>query len=283
MQTFRITATIPTTQYGNIQPEIVVEAETYTKAKAVAMRRLQALWDMYGERPLKKNSPVRASIKRSFEEVITFTGEKIRWYPEEHEYTDLEGSHLVSGSEYAKSFDKPFDTERLSAAVGKKYDIPAETVAEMWRANSRISTTFGSALHYAMEQWFKYKNAACGGKEYNLAKPTFLREAVNTFPLKDANIVPEVIVSNIANKMAGTIDGIEMIDSEKKIINVIDYKSDTDVEKNLPKHFRQLSYYAKILQFAGWSVGKLVVWNYTDGKWTPYESEILPVEVGSSY
>lgn len=279
MQTFKITATIPTTQYGNIQPEIIVEAETYAKAKSIAMRRLQAIWDSYGERPLVKQVRVqRASVKSSFEEITTFTGEKIRWYADRHEYTDLDGNHLISGSEYAKSFDKPFDTAMLSGKVGAKYKVEPSTIADVWKCNSKISTTFGNALHLAMEQWFKYKHAACGDKEYNLAKPTFLREAVLTFPLKDANVLPEIVVSWVAKKMAGTIDGIEIVDEAKKIINILDYKSDTDVEKNLPKHFRQLSYYAKILQLAGWSVGKLVVWNYTDGKWTAHESDVLEVE-----
>lgn len=271
MEIFKITATIPTTQYGNIQPEIHVEAETYEQAKEIAMQRLQVIWDSYGERPLTKKA-IQISETR---EVTTFTGEKILYSDAAHEYTDSEGNHLISGSEYAKSFEKPFDTAMLSGKVATKYKVDAVRVAEVWKANSRVSTTFGNALHLAMEQWFKYKDTACGDKEYNLAKPTFLREAVNSFPLKDANIIPEAVVSWVAKKMAGTIDGIEI--TGEKSCNIHDYKSDTDVEKNLPKHFRQLSYYAKILQLAGWSIGGLFVWNYTDGTWTKHESEVLEV------
>lgn len=211
-----------------------------------------------------------------FIELTTFTGEKIKYNSATHEYQDLEGNHLVSGTEYKKSFDKPFDTALLSGKVGDKYGIPAEVIAEMWQANSKISTTFGTSLHLAMEQWFKHRDHACGDKEYNLPKHPFLRQAVKTFPLKDSNVIPEVVLSNIKEKMSGTADGLDVTSMENKICDVIDYKSDADIKKNLPGHFKQLSYYAKILRLAGWSVGKIVVWNYTD-KWERYESEILEV------
>lgn len=275
MQTFELTAVIPTVQYGNIQPKITVEAETFEVARDIALGRVEEIWGKYAERPLKKNSIVASEAV----EVTTFTGEKILWNADTHEYTTLDGKHLVSGSEYAKSFEKPFDTAMLSGKVGAKFDVSPELVAEAWKGNSLISTTFGTALHLAMEQYFKYKNVACGDKEYNLAKPAYLRNAVSTFPLKDADIIPEVMVSNIDKLMAGQIDGIEITEKTGvKSCNILDYKSDTDVKKNLPKHFRQLSYYAKILQLAGWSVGKLIVWNYTD-KWEAHESEVLEVEV----
>lgn len=273
MESFTITAVIPTVQYGNLQPSITVEAETYEQAKQIGLERIEELWDIYAERPMKKHD--KMMVLADITEVTTFTGEKILYNDLAHEYTDLQGNHLVSGSEYAKADEKPFDTALLSGKVATKHKVDATRVAETWRANSKISTTFGTALHLAMEQWFKYKDTACGDKEYNLAKPAYLRAAVQSFPLKDANVIPEAVVSWVANKMAGTIDGIEI--TGDKSCNIHDYKSDTDVEKNLPKHFRQLSYYAKILQLAGWSVGKVVVWNYTDG-WKAHESEVLEVK-----
>lgn len=268
MQKFKLTATIPVVQYGNVIPEIEVEAETLEQAQASAFEQLQKIWDAYGEKPLKKKS------NDGYVEITTFTGEKVLWNESKHEYTDLQGNHLVSGSEYAHKDEKPFDTAMLSGKVGAKYNVDPATVAAMWAANSKISTTFGTSLHLAMEQWFKYRDTACDDKEYNLAKPMFLREAVQSFPLKDANILPEVILSNTKELMAGTTDGLHI--TGEKTCDVLDYKSDSDIGKNLPKHFRQLSYYAKILRLAGWSVGKVVVWNYTD-TWEPYESEVLEI------
>lgn len=271
MKTFTLAATIPTTQYGNIQPSYTVEAETLEEAKALAFALIEADWDKYGDKPLKKKQTGNVV------EVITFTGEKVLWNEAAHEYTDMQGNHLVSGSEYAQADEKPFDTALLSGKVASKYNVDPQDVADVWAGNSKISTTFGTALHLAMEQYFKYKHVACDDKEYNLAKPMFLRQAVESFPLKDEQILPEVVLSNIENKMAGTTDGLHIIgDISDKTCEVLDYKSDSDIGKNLKKHFRQLSYYAKILQLAGWSVRKVVVWNYTD-KWEAHESDVLEV------
>lgn len=270
METFRLSATIPTGQYANIIPEIEVEAETFEEARDIALLRIQDISDHYSQVPLKRKE---TSIE-AFELVTTFTGEQVKWYADRHEYTDLEGNHLISGSEYAHSFEKPFDTIMLSGKVATKHKVDAARVAEAWKANSKTSTTFGSSLHLAMEQWFRFRDVACGDKEYNLAKPAFLRAAVKAFPLKDETILPEVVLSNIANKMAGTTDGLLILG--EKTCEIEDYKSDSDIVKNLPKHFRQLSYYAKILQLAGWSVGKVTVWNWTD-KWDRYDSEVLEV------
>lgn len=266
--TFKVTPVIPVMQYGNIQPEIVGTGYTIEEAREDAFKQMEEIWARYGEKPLK--------VKQTggVVEVTTFTGEKVLWNASAHEYTDMQGNHLVSGSEYAKSFEKDFDTALLSGKIATKFNVDPQEVVDVWAGNSKISTTFGNALHLAMEQYFKYKHVACDDKEYNLAKPMFLREAVKAFPLKDENIIPEVVLSNVENKMAGTTDGLHI--TGEKSCDILDYKSDSDVAKNLPKHFRQLSYYAKILQLAGWSVGKVVVWNYTD-KWEAHESEVLEV------
>lgn len=272
MITVKIGATIPTVQYGNIMPEIEATGETYEIAMAVAMEKIQALWDKYGERPL-------VNKKGDFQILDTFTGEKIQYDPVAHVYLTMAGDKMLSGSEYKKLFDKPFDTALLSGKVGKKYNVDPAVIAAMWKANSKISTTFGNSLHYAMEQWFKYRDASCGEeKQYNLAKPLFLRDAVQSFPLKDAHVIPEVLLSNTEHKMAGQTDGLVVTDLAAKQGYLIDYKSDADIADNLSGHFKQLSFYAKILSLNGWSVGKVVVWNYTD-VWTPYESEVLEVEL----
>lgn len=271
MEKFTITATIPTVQYGNIQPTIEVEADTYEEAKTIGLARMEDIWGKYAQIPLPKKTD------EGFLILDTFTGEKIKYNAETHQYTDLEGTKLVSGSEYKKSFDKPFPRDFLAGKVATKYGVPTETVISMWEANSKISTTFGNSIHYSMEQWFKFRASGCDDKQYNLPKHPFLRAMVEAFPHKDNNVIPEVLVSCVKERMSGQIDGILVIDAEKKICRVIDYKSDADIQKNLDGHFIQLSFYAKILTLAGWSVEMLEVWNYTDG-WKSYES--APLEVG---
>lgn len=278
---FTLKATIPVVQYGNIMPEIEVEAEDFKTASKMAFKHLQKIWNTYGEKPLnKKAKPVKVG-KGSFETLTTFTGEKLKYNAATHEYTDMAGNHLVSGSEYKKSFDKEFPLDLMAAKVGNKYGVPAEVVAAMWKSNSYVSTSFGTSIHAAMEHWFRYKDSACGEKEYNLPKHPFLRGAITTFPLKDAQVLPELLVSHVASFMAGRIDGITIIGDKTAI--VIDYKSDADIQKNLEGHFKQLSYYAEILRKAGWSIPKVQVWNYTD-KWEMYESDVIEITniIGSS-
>lgn len=269
MQKFKLTATIPVVQYGNIMPEYEFEAEDFETARDLAFEALARDWDEYGEKPLKRKE------SGTFKKLDTFTGETILYNDETHQYTDLEGSKLMSGSEYKKLFDKPFDTALLSRKVGEKYGVAPETVAEMWKANSKISTTFGSSLHYALEQYFKHRDHGCGEKEYHMAKPTLLATAVKTFPLKDSNIIPEVLLSCVAKRMAGRADGL-LITGEKQGA-LLDYKSDSDIKKNLAGHFKQLSFYAEILRMAGWSISGVEVWNYTD-TWEVYKSEVLELQ-----
>ena len=155
----------------------------------------------------------------------------------------------------------------------KKYGVPASTIDEMWTANSKISTTFGTALHLAMEQWFRHRGNGTE-KDYHLPKQIFLRNVVDTFPLKDMEVLPELMVSCIKKKMVGQIDGL-VVTGEKQGY-LIDYKTDAKIAENILGHFIQLSFYARILQEHGWVIEKVEVWNWTD-RWTGYEHEVLDV------
>jgi len=49
--TFSVKATIPTQQYGNIMPEIVVKAKTIEEAKAIVLPMIESLYVQYCEKP----------------------------------------------------------------------------------------------------------------------------------------------------------------------------------------------------------------------------------------
>jgi ATP-dependent exoDNAse (exonuclease V) beta subunit len=85
------------------------------------------------------------------------------------------------------------------------------------------------------------------------------------------------MVSDVKTHRVGQIDLIVWTDRAKKQCYLVDYKSDAEIEKNLQKHFNQMSFYADILKVFGYDVSQVVVWNYTD-KWTKYESKVLPIE-----
>ena len=208
-----------------------------------------------------------------YKEFISFTNEKILFNELRHVYKDVYGNELVSGSTYAKSLEKPFDMSAISAAVSRKTDISQQTIIDMWGASGEVARTFGTALHLAMENHYKYRKYGTE-KQYHLPKHPFLLQAVQTFPHLEKEVLPELLVSHVANKMVGQIDGL-LITGERSGV-ILDYKSDGDISKNLNKHFNQLSYYAAILTAFGWKIEGLEVWNYTT-KWDCYKSHVLPI------
>lgn len=204
--------------------------------------------------------------------VETFTGDHLLYNPETHKYTTLKGEPLLSGSKYAEEFAKPFDRERLLALTAKKLNQPIEVVEAAWEIRGAMSRELGTAFHRALEGWFKYR-----GIGYGVSHNPFLAQVVESFPLKDAEAYAEIMVSDLRLGLVGQID-LLVVTGEKRGF-IVDYKSDAKVEKNLVKHFNQLSFYAHILIAAGWTIEKVVVYNYI-GTWTPYESPVLPLQLG---
>lgn len=253
----KIIAHVPTQSYGFMSFE----------GTEKDLPKIEKYYNDYAEVPLKFKKGV-------FVETDTFTGEKVLYNQETHEYTDLDGNKLISGSQFKKQFDTVFDKEKILPLMEKKYNVKASVIGEIWEANSKISTTFGTAVHLAMEQYFKHRKNGCDEKEYHLPKQIFLRNVVDTFPLKDMEILPELMVSCLKKKMVGQIDGLVVTGDKQGYI--VDYKTDAKIEDNLLGHFIQLSFYARILQEHGWVIEKVEVWNYTE-RWTAYVHEVIDV------
>lgn len=252
----KITMRIPTQVYGFLEIE----------GEPTDLPEMEKLHKAYAEQKL----PFK---KGTFVEMETWTGEKIRYNEESHEYTDLDGNPLISGSQYAKSKEKPFDKEVIIPKTAKKLGLSTSIIDAMWSGNGKLSRDFGSAIHLAMENWFRFRDH---GTEYHTPKHPFLKNLVESYPKKDAIILPEVMVSSLRNKMVGQIDGVEILNLVAKTCNIIDFKSDASVKKNLPKHAIQLSFYAMILEKKGWTVEHLYIENFTD-KWETYEVAKVPI------
>lgn len=255
----KISAVLPIAQYQDIRPEYEVEAETYEQAEAIAMARIESLNDRYGSKPISKS--------QGFVILGTFTGEQIKYNEKAHAYTTLDNLPLLSGSAYARQFEKPFPKEMILPKMEAKYGVPAETIDQIWTANGNNSMAFGTVIHSAMENYYRFKEFGCAEKEYHLPKHPILRLAVDSFPLKDSNVIPEVLLSDVGSRFVGRADGIIVMDEKKKVCAIIDYKSNTDITKDLEKYFKQLEFYAEILKRKGWKVEALGIWNYTT-EWT---------------
>lgn len=253
MSELKVKFHIATQQYSFLEIE----------GKTNDLPEMEKIYQKYTEVPINFN-------KGKFVEINTYTNEVVRYNDLTHQYTDLEGNVLLSGSQFSKQLKPPFPKEKIIPLVAKKYGVKEATIDNMWSANGNISRTFGNAIHYAMEQWFKYKNDGCDDKQYHLPKHPFLREVVMSFPDADEDIIPEVVISDVKNKMVGRIDGLMGH-------TPIDYKSDADIQKSLKYHFMQLSFYATMLINHGHKVDKVIVWNYVD-KWVKYESKVLKIK-----
>lgn len=253
---------IPTQTYGFLEIEGDISE----------IKEAEKLYNKYAEKPLAFKEGLEHGL---FVEMETFTGEKILYNEVDHIYKDLDGNVLVSGSQYKKSLEKPFPLDIMAGKIATKYGVEAQTIADMWKANGLISTTFGTALHLAMEQWFRFRHSSCEEKEYNLAKHPFLRTAILSCPVRDEDGYPEVLISDVKNKRVGRIDLLVVTGDKEGYI--VDWKSDADIDKNLAGHFVQLSFYSKILIEKGWKINKIVVGNYTD-VWAVFESPVLEIK-----
>ena len=202
----------------------------------------------------------------AFELIETFTKETLLYDSVHHHYTTVDGQTLVSGSAYAKQHTPYFDAHKIARFVATKLKARKSDILAMWAMNGDLAAKFGTALHLAMEQWFRFRDLGTA-KEYHRPKIQYLRDAGETFPLRGANIVPEAVVSDSVALRCGRLDGIVI--NTGGSVSIIDYKTDSNVEKNLEKHTLQLNFYRAILEAKGFLVKEMVIWAYV-GAWSAH-------------
>lgn len=279
MNKYELTAVIPTVQYGNMQPRIILEGEDINELHAKADAFMQERWKEYGGAPLAKKE---AGGKK----VLTFTGEDVMYNDETHEYFDMKGNVLLSGSTYAKRFTKEFDKAKMIPRCAKAWNVPEEAVSAIWDLNAKVSTEYGSSIHTALELYHRYhvdgatiqqNKKGAGDANYVLPKNAHIRQAVLSFVEKfGTNGLPEVFVSDVANGRVGQIDRLEILDEEKKIARVQDYKSNNEMDDDKMLGYQhQLSFYANILKAHGWTIPGLDLFHFLEGEWHHTELPVL--------
>lgn len=219
-----------------------------------------------------------------WEKITSFTNEEL-WYSDIlHKYYSTYGELMRGGSTFAQQFAKPFPTH-IADSMASKLGTDEKTIKAMWSSNAKISTTHGSALHYAMEHYFLYKDFKDAKKnsgqfyDYHLPNPPELRKAVLSFPDLSLNIIPEAFVSNIERKMVGQIDAL--IKNKDGSYTVGDYKTAKESTLNDEKlniYFMQLRYYGTALALAGFKVKDLKLYLYHNRKWTVYKRHFNKLE-----
>lgn len=264
----KLGATIPVVQYGNLMPEVEVEAESYEEAFAEAENHIKKLWNKYVEdgKQLPDNNRVK---------LTAFVGGDIYYDRVAHVYTNESGEVYLSGSVYADSFKKPFDKQKIALAMAKKYstgahEVSSEEIIAMWDLNAEASRSLGTAIHAALQLEEQYRALGVTLGKSSIHDHSVLKNAVEGFVEghKDEKAMNEVLVVDHKTKRAGQIDRL-VVSGDKYIID--DFKTSSTL-KDLEFYWKQLSFYGYILFSAGLEVEKLRVHHY-NGKWTTYEKE----------
>ena len=201
------------------------------------------------------------------EKVKTFTGEEVIFYGkgDDHYYTDLDGNRLSSGSQFPQLFFKPFDSDMIARKTAKKHDTDVQTVKDIWSSTGKVSTDFGQSVHGMLERHFKYRDNGA----YKMPKHTYLSAILESFPMLDAegDMIPEACVSSVKRLMVGFVDNIIVLDWDKKICDIWDYKISYDITRDIKKYEIQLNFYGQILKYDGWTVRKRYIFNYGCDGW----------------
>jgi len=305
---FTITAVIPTGQYANIQPSIEVEAETFEEAKAMALPHIEELSAAYAvEGTAIKARDTEGGSKVDLIVMESQFGGKALFDPVAHVYTTMDGKkRLKNASSFVEEkVGHPFPKDMILPMMEKKHGIPKEDIAEMWQLKGDSSRHFGTALHAALEMYGKFEaeGLTLGKEGANNALHTqpIIKKAVEEFfemrrvPEEGLGSMYEVFVLDEEEGLCGQIDKLLIVDIEKKICRVQDYKTNADLNKiknaskkklrapfddleNTPinEYWLQLSFYARILKSKGWTVEGLDIFNLTD-KWETYSHEVIEI------
>lgn len=217
------------------------------------------------------------------------------------------GGHIgldgyLSGSAFPKKFYPVFDEPGiLDAMVEKHWATESDehkakmrkSILSMWGLNRDASTGYGTAIHAALENYDTYhtlgdklktvkvlKTKTNVGPNKALSRNPFLKKIVEDFHEKFGGEyirLSEQFVWLHDKKLCGSIDRIKVIDAEKKIVRIQDFKTDGDIHEKtyqvsdspfkkimgnelLDLHWLQLSFYAYILQQYGYTVEGLDVY-----------------------
>ena len=211
-------------------------------------------------------------------------GNEIFYDDDTHEYTNALGEVYLSGSKFASQSERPFDAKLIAGKIANKFGLSSDEaglIQNMWTLKAEASTSFGTAVHAALELYGKYKSLAEKiEKETYFHDNVVLREIVKSF----YEIYPdltgisyECLVVDHKTKRAGRIDRLEYSSTDDSWY-VTDYKTNFDVEKSLDKYWLQLSFYAAILKANGQKVKGLKIYHFDGVKWDTHEHEVIDID-----
>ncbi len=238
------------------------------------------------------------TLLKSFNEA----GVEVTFDKEQHSYHHVD-TKLQGATDYLKQFYKSFPLEAIAKKCAASWGVSEQDITDIWDTNSKLTSSFGTVIHNALDYYEKYKDIGktiqeSRGDEYNYALPKhpFLRSIILDFieiNKVQGKVYTEVLITNIEKGICGQGDRLTMVDEENKVCRVGDYKINVDCEEisksqkvlpplealpsnKLSKYQIQLSIYANMLQLSGWTVEALDVYVYENG-WKYYQLEVLNI------
>lgn len=284
---YTLTAVVPVAQYANLQPSIEVEAETLEEAQAMVLPYIEEFFNKYSEKhkigaQKRAASSGRVLLKDLF-------GNEIFYDDATHEYTNSLGEVYLSGSQFAS--DDPFDGEYWAQEFVDKYGLKEEDkqkILAMWETNGNASSSFGTALHAAIELYGTYheladvidmdlktekrkKLDAKTDKNSALSKLPYLKDVVAKF-FNEERLAEraqyEVLVVDHKNKRAGRID--RLITTNDGKFKIRDMKTNHKILKpERDIYTKQLSFYGDIIIANGKELAEdaLALHHWVDNEW----------------
>lgn len=291
-----ISATIPTQQYGNIQPTFTVFGETHEEAMNLALQQIKDVWDRTAPKPLDVRD-LDTFPRLPGEELRCWaSGTRVKFDPVEHTYSTPDGKRWLSGSTFAGRYKSDFNGPAIASKMAAKYGVEAAQILNMWDLNRDASATVGTAVHAALELRGKYSELSRaikdGSVESAVSKNPILAPIVESFfeGREDEDARYEVFVADPARAHCGLIDRL-VIEPDGLVVE--DYKTNTDLDKKetiqppfkglvpntqLGAYWLQLSFYARILKAHGKTVKLLRVHHWNGDDWVSYEREPIDLD-----
>lgn len=265
---YSLEVTIGLPDFSNIKPNITLtDVDSFEEAHAEASKYLNSIWQ--GTPNAKIDSPFGGGTTSSnAKKVECLVGGSILYDPVAHVYTNDKGEVYLSGSQYAKKFDKPFEINAIAKKMSDKSGVPAKDITDIWKLKGQASASFGTSIHEAMEMYGKYAEACKKlGKEYHISSIPVVSEIVANFfkGRESEKAIYEPMIVDHDRKWAGQIDRLVVTGDKKCIIG--DYKTNSDMTPaKIETYTHQLSFYASIMESGGWTVDGLELY-HLDGVW----------------
>lgn len=294
----KIGAVIPTQQYSNLQPSVVLENVDHEEGTKFAMGYMKELFARYSEKgALKENAPSEMVKVKSWNEDVEIDYDGRSYYHN--------GVHLLSATSWLKQYYKEFDAPKIAEICAKSWGVPTEDILAMWDSKKTVSADLGKLVESAIQHYDRFfamgkQIIAKNGKENPaIALHPMVRSVVEEFAKLDwcpediekVTIIPQALLTDVKNGRVGIADRL-LITGEKKC-RVQDYKVNIDADKTdknnkltgayaeleatkLSKYRLQMSWYADMLTKSGWTVDGLDALVY-ENEWKKFTLEAVDI------